>query len=241
MTFDLLPKKMTRRSVLAIAAAVIGSELVAGCSSNSSGTPQNFNALMNGMLRRLTGGGSDGQKTPLKEAARMFDNASPDQQREAIAWLAKQPYGHDPAYLEAYQIAAQAPSPLVRGQAMMAIGTSHDPKLAPTVARGLADTSAFVRMSAAIAACEIVSPILIDPLIKDLSSDPDAQVRINAARALGHYNTYRVQRALIYVLDDANVAVAQAAWNVLHKETGQNLPMRTGPWIKWLHQSRAPH
>lgn len=167
----------------------------------------------------------------------MFDNASPDQQREAIAWLAKQPYGHNRAYLEAYQIAAQAPSPLVRGQAMMAIGTSHDPQLASTLAKGLADRSSFVRMSAAIAAAEIINPVLIGPLIKDLSSDPDNQVRIDAARALEHYNSRRVHRALIYVLDDPNVAIATASWNVLHKQTGQNLPMRSGPWIKWLHQS----
>lgn len=231
-----LQKKTMARSFFRIAVIAVGCGLMAGCSSGPS-TPQNFNAFMNGILNRLTGGRNDSQKSPIKEAARMFDNASPDQQREAIAWLAKQPYGHNRAYLEAYQIAAQAPSPLVRGQAMMAIGTSHDPQLAPTVAKGLADPSSFVRMSAAIAAAEIVNPVLIDPLIKDMSSDPDNQVRIDAARALQHYNTRRVRRALISALDDSNVAVATTAWNVLHKQTGQNLPMHSEPWIKWLHES----
>jgi HEAT repeat protein len=234
---DRLLKKVARRYALGVVALVVCCGLMVGCSAGSSGTPRDFNALMNGMLHRLTGNPDSNSKTPLKEAARMFDNASPDQQREAIAWLARQPYGHKTAYLQAYQIAAQAPSSLVRGQAMMATGTSHDPKLAPTIAKGLADRSSFVRMSAAIAAAEIVNPILIGPLIKDLRADSDNQVRVDAALALQHYNTRRVHRALIYVLDDPNVAVAQAAWSVLHKQTGQNLPMHAGPWLKWLHHS----
>ena len=226
-----MPRRHAKLALLAV--MLLG--LLAGCSSTPS-TPQDFNAFMNGLLRRLTGGHGS-QKTPLKEAARMFDNASPDLQREAIAWLAKQPYGHDKAYLEAYQIAAGAPSPLVRGQAMMAIGTSHDPQLAPTLVKGLGDPSSFVRMSAAIAAAEVVNPILISPLIADLRSDANSQVRIDAALALSHYNTYRVHRALIYVLDDANVGVAQTAWNILKQQTHQKLPMRTSPWLKWLHHT----
>ena len=225
-----------RTGMMKWVAAVTICSLLAGCSSGPS-TPHDFNVFMNGLLQRLSGGHGS-QKTPLKEAARMFDNATPDLQREAIAWLAKQPYGHDPAYLKAYQIAAQAPSPLVRGQAMMAIGTSHDPKLAPTLAAGLADPSVFVRMSAAIAAAEVNNPLLIGPLITDLQSKSNSQVRIDAALALSPYNTYRVHRALIYVLDDANVGVAQTAWNVLQKQTGQKLPMRTGLWLKWLHHTR---
>ncbi len=236
MTYQHMKNKSGWRRAAASLLVCAGlSAAMGGCSTtHHQQEPKNFNAFMNGLLSKLDGGSGSNPKTPLKEAARMFDNATPDLQREAIAWLAKQPYGHDPAYLKAYQVAAEAPSPLVRGQAMLAMGTSRDPKVGPTLATGLGDKSAFVRMSAAMAAAEINNPVLISPLISAVRADPDSQVRIYAATALGYYNLRRVHRALISVLNNPNVALAQAAWQVLHNQTGQNLPMRSGPWHRWL-------
>lgn len=207
----------------------------AGCSSDSdNGKSTGFNGTMQGWLDKITGHG----KKPLTyEAAQMFNSDDPDAQRAAIAYVSTQKFGHDKAYMKAYQLAATAPDPMVRGQALMALGTSGDPSIAPTLITGLSDPSNFVRMCAAIGLTHVMNPVAVAPLRDRLAADTDIQVRVYCAQALGMYHAQPVLRSLIDALDNRNVAVVQAAWDSLHRLTGQNLPQHPGPWRTWLKHS----
>lgn len=206
-----------------------------GCSSDSDSKPKNLNSFVSSILHNFQG------KSPVAETRSMFDTTDASDRMAGMAWLARQKYGHDKPYMEAYRLLSTDPNPLVRGQAMIALGTSHDPSVAPTLLLGLKDKSKFVRMCSAMALTYVNNPISIGPLLRHLHKDQDMQVRINSAKALKYYKTSRVLRALINTLDDHNVALVQYAWADLTQETGQKLPQHSGPWRKWFKQYRAAH
>ncbi len=206
--------------------------MLSGCSSgNSDG--QNFNSLVQNWMKHLHGGHS-----VVTQSRNLFATDNPDTQREAIAWMSKQKWGHEKPYMDAYRLAENSPSPLVRGQAMLALGTSGQPSVAPDLQRGLTDSSQFVRLCATMAATYVNNPILIPDLITRLQSDSQTQVRIYAAEALKPYKTRLVIETLINALDDRNVAIVQAAWNDLTIQTGQKFPQHSGPWQQWLQAHR---
>lgn len=206
--------------------------LLAGCSSGNS-DPQNFNSLVQNWIKHMQGGHS-----VVTQARNLFATDNPDTQRAAIAWMARQKWGHEKPYMDAYRLAESSPSPLVRGQALLALGTSGQPSVAPDLQRGLTDPSQFVRLCAAMAATYVHNPILIPDLITRLHHDSNAQVRIYAAEALRSYKTRPVIETLINALDDSNVAIVQAAWDDLIFQTGQKFPQHSGPWQLWLQAHR---
>ncbi len=231
-------KKLVLRPGGIIRCALLGLVVAgfsAGCSSDSdNGKSTGFNGTMQSWLDKITGHG----KKPLTyEAAQMFNSDDPDAQRAAIAYISTQKFGHDKAYMKAYQLAATAPNPMVRGQALMALGTSGDPSVAPTLITGLSDPSSFVRMCAAMGLTHVINPLAVAPLRDRLAADSDIQVRVYCAQALGLYHAQPVLRSLIEALDNRNVAVVQAAWDSLHRLTGQSLPQHPGPWRAWLKHS----
>ena len=222
---------ITRTSLLAL--VLVG--FSAGCSSDSdNGKSTGFNGTMQSWLDKMTG---QGKKPLTYEAAQMFNSDDPDAQRAAIAYVSTRKFGHDKAYMKAYQLAATAPNPMVRGQAMMALGTSGDPSVAPTLITGLSDPSNFVRMCAAMGLTHVMNPLAMAPLRDRLAADSDIQVRVYCAQALGMYRAQPVLRSLIDALDNRNVAVVQAAWDSLHRITGLSLPQHPGPWRAWLKHS----
>jgi HEAT repeat protein len=222
-------------ALLLAGAAMIG--LAAGCSSSSPSDQDqsdNFNSFMQGMLSDMHLGSS---KSPINEAQNLFDVNDPDVQREAIAWMSEQNYGHNPPYMKAYKLAADgATSPLVQGQAMIALGTSGDPTTAMTLLEGLGSSSDFVRMCAAMGLTYINNPIAAPALIDHMEHDSDQQVRIFCAQALKPYKTREVITTLIDALDDQNVAVVQTAWDDLTAQTGQNLSSDdSDAWRAWFN------
>ncbi len=206
--------------------------LLAGCSSGNN-DPQNFNSLVQNWMKRMQGGHS-----VVTQARNLFATENPDTQRAAIAWMSRQKWGHEKPYMDAYRLAENSPSPLVRGQALLALGTSGQPSVAPDLQRGLTDPSQFVRLCAVMAATYVHNPILIPDLITRLHHDSNAQVRIYAAEALKPYKTRLVIETLINALDDSNVAIVQAAWDDLTFQTGQKFPQHSGPWQLWLQAHR---
>ena len=223
------------KGVATLCGLVLLTGALAGCSGSSS-KPQNLNTFVNSILEHFKG------KSPVAQTRRMFDTSDADQRMAGMAWLARQKYGHDKPYMRAYKLLTTDPNPLVRGEAMIALGTSHQPAVAPTLLLGLQDKSKFVRLCAAMGLTYVNNPLAIGPLLKHLRHDPDMQVRIYCAQALKYYKTRRVIRALIATLDDRNVALVQFAWSDLTQQTGQKLPQHSGPWRVWFkaHQTTLP-
>ncbi len=215
-----------------VAACMALPMLLAGCSSGDNDS-QNFNSLVQNWMKHMQGGHS-----VVTQARNLFATDNPDTQRAAIAWMARQKWGHEKPYMDAYRLAESSPSPLVRGQALVALGTSGQASVAPDLQRGLTDPSQFVRLCAAMAATYVSNPMLIPDLISRLHHDSNAQVRIYAAEALKSYKTRPVIETLINALDDRNVAIVQAAWDDLTFQTGQKFPQHSGPWQLWLQAHR---
>jgi hypothetical protein len=205
--------------------------LLAGCASSQQG--EDLNVIIPRTFSQLNG------TTAIDAAQNLFNSANPDARRIAIVTLSHKKWGHEPPYMKAYTMLATDPDPLVRGQAMRALGSSHQPAVGPTLAKGLADPDPQVRIDAAAAAGEITSPALIAPLLNVLKNDPDAQARVNAAQALGAYGDRNdVLSGLIHALDDADAAVVHWSELRLKQMTGQDIPPNTRSWLEWLQAQK---
>jgi len=204
--------------------ALAACTLLAACNSED----KSFNDVIPKLLN------PNGQ-TPMNAAGDVFDPVSADKRREAIAYLNSKKWGHEEAYMKAYAMLATDPDPLVKAQAIRALGESGNPETAAVLVKGLEDANVIVRQEAAAAAHKINSGKLIDPLVAHMIKDPDLQTRINCTQALDKYATPKVLVYLAVVLDDKDPAVAYWAWDNLSKATGnKQLPRETKPCRDYL-------
>ena len=212
--------------------------ILAGCGEKS---PRNFNELIPRLM-----GTANRYQNPTDAAAALFNVTSPDERRDAIAYLETKKYGHEPAYMRAYEILTRDPHPMVRAQAMRALGSSHNPAILPylldgtTGNTGLKDPIAEVRCDAAQGLRQTFGPAAIAPLSLLLNTDPDDQVRIACARALFNASTPVAYRALIDALDDKNAAVVYWARESLIARTGSKLGFDAKLWLSWYQQKYGP-
>jgi HEAT repeat protein len=211
--------------------------LAAGCGTDNHVPKRDFDELIPRMMGAMNG------RSPTDAAANLFNVTNPDERRDAIAYLQTKPYGHEAPYMRAYEILTTDPSPMVRAQAMRALGTSHQASAMPylvngtTGKTGLSDTEAEVREDAALGLATTFDASAVQPLADHLRTDTDDQVRINAARALGRSSTETSLRALIDGLDDKNPAVVFYAHASLVALTGQQLPFEGKAWLEWYRQT----
>lgn len=226
-----LRQKLRRNRVLSglSALALLAVGLLAGCATHGdyrSSRP----AVLKPFMRPHT----------EQNARGLFNTTNPDERRAAIAYFSRQRYGHQPPYMAAYRLLCTDPNPLVRGQAMLALGTSGQASVAPLLTKGLNDKSQFVRRDAAVALQHVPAPAAVPPLLHLLLNDSSAQVRANCARALKRYDQRRVVRGLIDALDDHNMAVVQFSWDSLRRLTGQHFPRYAAPWLRWFRAQPRP-
>ena len=178
---------------------------LAGCQDGYTPPPRDFNELIPRIM------GIVNRTTPEEAAAKLFDVTSPDERRDAIAYLQTKPYGHEPPYMKAYEILATDPHAMVRGQALLALGTSHQADAVPYLVKGLNDREADVRQDAAVSLTKTYTDDAIAPLIRDLKGDTDAAVRLNCARALKSAPTRDSMQAMEAIMpvsdDDAAVVL----------------------------------
>ena len=219
------PSHRPFRSVAGLALCAATFALITACSSGDKET--DLNSVVPKMMKDLTG------PRPEEAAAHLFDVTSPDERRDAIAFLCKQKYGHEPPYIKAYTMLATDPHPMVRAQAMKALGSARNPGVVPALLKGLDDKDAMVRADAAAGLVESFTDEAIDPLMTHLKEDTDVQTRMNAACALGNSASPKAIRALIDALDDRNVGVTHYALKTLVHVTGQNIAMESRQWLQW--------
>jgi len=219
--------------------ATILALLLANC-SGSAKSDRDFNELIPRMM------GAIKNRTPEDAAANLFNVTNPDERRDAIAYLETKPYGHDAPFMKAYEILTTDPSPMVRAQAMRALGSSHENAAVPylvdgtTGKTGLSDKEAEVRRDAAAGLCYTFNTTATSALANAVRSDPDEQVRINAARALRSDPSSSSVRALIDALDDQNPAVVFYAHESLVLITHQKINTDSKAWLSWYEQVNQP-
>jgi HEAT repeat protein len=212
--------------------------LLGGCGNKA----RDFNELIPRLMKPV-----NAYSNPMDAAANLFNVTSPDERRDAIAYLAVQKYGHEPAYMKAYKILTTDPHPMVRAQAMRALGTSHQNEAVPYLVdgnapantagkTGLSDPDAEVRRDAAQGLQETFNESAIPALTAHVVDDVDEQVRMACARALKNGRTPAAYRALITALDDKNAGVVYYALQSLQITTGQLLGYDAKAWLGWYQQ-----
>jgi HEAT repeat protein len=185
-------------------------------------------------------------RSPEDAAANLFNVTNPDERRDAIAYLETKPWGHEEPYMKAYEILSTDPSAMVRAQAMEALGSSHSNDAVKYLVEGstgrggLADRDPEVRRDAANALCSTFNKSATSALANAVRTDPDTQVRINAARALKSDPSNESVRALIDALDDRDASVVFYAHDSLVKITHQNIGPDTKEWLQWYQSANQP-
>jgi HEAT repeat protein len=199
--------------------------------------PRNFNELIPRLM------GAINNRTPEDAAANLFNVTSPDERRDAIAYLQTKKWGHEAPYMRAYEILTTDPHPMVRAQAMRALGSSNQPAAADYLVKGLNDPDVQVRRDAANGLCTTWNDGAWVSLAAHVKDDVDEQVRIFSARALAHANNpqsanhAQVIKAIIDALSDKDAAVVRYAHSSLAAATGQDFGYDTKGWLSWYQQT----
>src|SRR4051812_227963 len=192
---------MIRRLIWIVPVAAM---LLGGCEDlfSRSAPSRDYGELVDRMVKAMQG------RSPTDAAANLFNVTSPDERRDAIAWLETKKWGHEAPYMKAYQVLTTDPHPMVRAQAMMALGHSYKPAEAVSyLIKGLSETEDVqVRRDASYGLMFTWSDEAFPPLIERLQKDGDDQVRGNCARALAHAHSPEAVHALIEALQDRDAA-----------------------------------
>jgi HEAT repeat protein len=225
-----------KTGIHAVGAAAIISVLAAGggtgCAGSGNSKPaRDFNELIPRMMGALDKG------TPEQAAANLFNVTSPDERRDAIAYLQTQKWGHDPPYMRAYELLTTDPHPMVRAQAMRALGTSYKESSGALLAKGLDDPDVQVRRDAAYGLITTWSAAAFPHLRDHVREDVDELVRGYCARALVHDPSSESIDALIKAISDSDAAVTEFAHNSLVAITGQDLSYDPKAWLTWYQKA----
>lgn len=229
-----MPKfRLCRAAGLAWLALMAAGLLSAGCADmfSPSSTSRNYDELVNRIIKSMQ------NRSPEDAASNLFNVTSPDERRDAIAYLETKKWGHEPAYMRAYEVLTTDPHPMVRAQAMRALGTSYQASSGKFLAKGLDDADVQVRRDAACGLISTWNDDAFAPLAAHVKDDPDDQVRIFAAQALCHARTPDAYRALIDGLNDRDAAVVRYAHSSLVAATGQDFSFNNKAWLTWYQQT----
>jgi HEAT repeat protein len=180
--------------------------------------------------------------SPQTAAQWATDRHNPDLRYRGTLLLATASWGGEPLYLSLYEAHAADPEPNVRVAAMRALGNHGGPEHAPILVQALSDDEPRVRVEAARALQRIYAPdAAIDPLIAATreTGEDEAEVRAQAAIALGQYATGAVVQELIAALSDTSLAVNHAALTSLRILTGQDFGYDRRAWTAWVNQAGA--
>lgn len=178
--------------------------------------------------------------TPTDAVEMSVDQYDADRRYRGTNLLANAPFASEPVYLDLFINNASDEDPAVRSAAVRGLANHGNPVHVPLLVERLTDTDRIVRLEAARALQRIHNPVAIDPLMQAIrqgelvaKAEPDAQVRAEAADALGQYAENRVVRALIAALADESFLVTSTARRSLRTLTGQDFGVDRKAWSAW--------
>lgn len=182
--------------------------------------------------------------SPAEYTRMAMDPYDPNARYVGTAALAGAYFANEPAYIALFEDNADDEDPSVRAAAMRGLANHGEPHHVPMLATGLADPDKLVRLEAARGMQRLHNPVAVTPLLDALREpdslrspalrgEPEAEVRAEAAAALGQYAESRVVEALIAALRDESLAVNRAALQSLRTLTGQDLGLDHAAWVDW--------
>jgi len=176
-----------------------------------------------------------------EEAVRMaIDKYDPDKRYRGTLLLANAPFGGEAPYLRLFVENSQDEDPGVRAAALRGLGQHGSPADVPLIVERMKDTDPGVRTEAARALQRVHNLVAVDSLLRAIAQDkdgtplePEAEVRQEAANALGQYAENRVVEGLIAALADDTLAVNRATQDSLRTLTGQDFGFDRAGWQRW--------
>lgn len=192
---------------------------------------------------------------PGESAAMALDPYDANRRAIGTLTLANQPFAREAVYIRLFVDNAADADPLVRQAALRGLAIHGRPEHATILAAALTDAVPAVRLEAARGLQRLHNPATIEALLIAARepdalrertsrgvriSEPDAQVRAEAASALGQYPDARVLQTLVAALDDSDLSVNRAALGSLRFLTGQDLGVDRQAWTGWLRETKEP-
>lgn len=181
--------------------------------------------------------------TAVESAVWAIDPYDADKRYRGTLFLASQPFGGDDVYIQLYLANAKDEDAGVRSAALRGLGNHGKPEQAEVVAAGLKDPEPIVRREAARSLQRLHYPKVMPDLLRAVSEkyETDADVRREAATALGQYPDARVLQPLIAALgEDTSLAVQQSARMSMRTLTGQDFGFDRRQWLDWLSSTKEP-
>lgn len=186
--------------------------------------------------------------SPLYAAQLATDAYDADKRYRGTLLLAGASFAKEEVYLELFRAYTKDEDSAVRGAAARALANLGGADDAKYLIPLLDDEDPIVRREAARGLQRLHNPDAIAPLIAKITPkgdvgivlEDDAQVRAEAALALGQYATPMVIEALITSLDDPQLAVNRGSLASLRTLTGQDLGYSRTEWTLWLREQAAP-
>ena len=226
----------TRSPVRSLAATTLAALAIAGAGCDTlDGVFSGIEPGSEGILQDLFK-----EPTPTEAVEMSVDQYDADQRYRGTNLLANAPFAGEPVYIDLFIANASDEDPAVRSAAVRGLANHGGPEHAPLLAERLRDPDRLVRIEAARALQRIHNPSVVETLLTavkegelDADAEPDAQVRAQAADALGQYAENRVVRALISTLTDSNFLVISRARQSLRTLTGQDFGFDTKAWTAW--------
>jgi hypothetical protein len=195
----------------------------------------------------------DTQRSPAELAAMSIDPYDANNRYMGTLGLANMPFAGEPLYIRLFVDNIGDADPAVRGAAARGLANHGEPSHAPLLVTALGDRDRGVRLEAARGLQRLHNPAAVDALLvamreptvsRDgrmaMQGEQEAEVRAEAAFALGQYPQHRVLQALIGGLDDSDLAVNRSALASLRTLTGQDFGYDRAAWLEWLSRNRNP-
>jgi hypothetical protein len=173
--------------------------------------------------------------TPTQATQWALDRYSPNNRYRGTMYLATQPWGGGPEYMQLYVDATQDTDAGVRAAGVRGLALHGDGSHVPLLIEALTDVDSIVRLDAARALQRIHEPSAVAPLLAAIriEREDNELIRAESAHALGQYAERRVIDALIASFEDPSLGVNESARLSLRTLTGQDFGYDVRGWVEW--------
>lgn len=184
------------------------------------------------------------KQTSVKEAAAWAaDPYDADKRARGTLLLANAPFGGAEPYVALYRQHILDKDSNVQAAACRGLALHGQPSDVELIAPLTKSPENLVRLEATRSLQRLYNPIAVPALVDRVSLDKEneADIRAEAASALGQYAEPKSMQALIAALADPSLMVNVNAHQSLKTLTGNDdLPAERRAWVQWLKGSSTP-